>query len=372
MILKYLKLYLKLINIVMSDEKMNRSRIYYDDLKRIQESIPNIEKLFSKSLLITGASGLIGSALVEFVCVLNDTANANIKMILTSRNLQHLKNRFGEILDRKDISIVEHNLMTKICLPYSPDYIIHAAAPANPRWYSEKPAETINSIYNGTYYILEYAKENKTDRVLFVSSSEVYGKIDISSPYTENNYGFVDILDSRSCYPSAKRLSETMCASYFQEYNVDFVIVRPGHVYGPSFTAEDSRASSFFLRSVRERKNIVMKSLGDQKRSYCYICDCVSAIITVLINGKTAEAYNISNPNSICTIRDIAERIAMCGGVHVVFDIPTEEEKRGYNRMENSTLDSSMLESLGWKGLFDLYTGVDHTVKYLMMNMENK
>lgn len=344
---------------------MDNSEIYISDLYRIRQAIPDYDKYFSKSFLITGASGLIGSTLVDFFSVINKTEHANIKMILASRNMKHLEQRFGDRLHEDDILAFEYDPMQTLNPPQEPDYIIHTAAPANPKWYSEKPVETLHSIFFGLYHVLEYARKHKTSRTLFVSSSEVYGKKNDSHPYLDNEYGYLDILNARSCYPSAKRLCETMCSAYYQEYQVNTVIVRPGHVYGPSITQNDTRASSDFLRMAARGNDIVMKSPGLQIRSYCYTCDCISAMLVVLLHGKTAEAYNISNPDSICSIREIAESIAECGGVNIRFEVPSDIEKRGYNLMDNSSLDSSKLESLGWKGLFDLQEGVKHSLAIL-------
>ena len=140
-------------------------------------------------------------------------------------------------------------------------------------------------------------------------------------------------------------------------------MVRLGHVYGPTATRSDTRASSQFFYDVIDGHDIVMKSAGSQIRSYCYVVDCVSAIITVLINGESGKAYNISNPASVVTIRKLAEQIARSSGKKVVFANPSDEEKKGYNLMDNSSLDSRLLEDLGWQGLFDLKTGVEHTIK---------
>lgn len=350
---------------VMNKKEQNPTGIYFEDLKKIQDAIPGIEFLYNKCVLITGSTGLIGSAVVDFLCVLNDTKAANITILAASRRLGHLENRFGSMLNRRDLYPVEYNPLIHLCPPQKPDFIIHTAAPANPRWYSEKPVETIQSIYCGLFNVLEYARTYRIHRVLFISSSEIYGRKESHLPYTDKEYGFIDILNARACYPSAKRLGETMCAAYYQEYGVDSVIARPGHIYGPFFTKEDSRASSEFLSLASSGKDIIMKSPGQQLRSYCYICDCVSALLTVLINGQTVEAYNISNPDSICTIRDIAECIAQDGGVRIIFKVPSESERRGFNMMDNSSLDSSRLEALGWNGLFDLKTGVEHTIRII-------
>ena len=211
---------------------------------------------------------------------------------------------------------------------------------------------------------------SRKDRLLFVSSSEVYGNrerfsYDAGGEIAEDEYGYVDILSSRSCYPSGKRAAESLCASYIDEYDVDAVIVRPGYIYGPTISKTDSRASAAFTLDAAAGRDIIMKSKGEQLRSYCYMLDCASALLSVLLNGERGEAYNISNKDSIVTIRDVAECLARKSGVNVVFEIPSDEEKKSFNPMKNSVLDASKLESLGWKACFGLEEGIERTLKFL-------
>jgi nucleoside-diphosphate-sugar epimerase len=156
-----------------------------------------------------------------------------------------------------------------------------------------------------------------------------------------------------------------MCASYQAEYGVNFNIVRLGHIYGPSASRSDKRVSSDFAFKAATGENLVLKSEGKQIRSYCYSLDCASAVLSVLTSGETGEAYNISNKNSIINIRQMAECLATAGNVELIFDLPTQSEASAFNPMDNSSLDSSKLESLGWHGIFDAKTGLAHTVRIL-------
>ena len=217
----------------------------------------------------------------------------------------------------------------------------------------------------GINNILEYAKKHITERIIYISSSEVYGKKENNNPYKENDYGYVDILNPRASYPSSKKAAETLCVAYYNEYKIKSIIVRPGHVYGPTATIEDNRAATQFFHDVVSGHDIIMKSSGQQLRSYCYVIDCVSAIISVLLNGEICHSYNIANPISNVSIKELAECIANESGKNILFQLASEKEKSGYNLMENSCLDASELIKLGWKGLFDLKTGVRHTLQIM-------
>ena len=339
---------------------------YWDDVRNVLKCIPNIEKLSNTSILITGATGLICSAVVELLFSLNENG-ANIKLFLAGRNKERIEKRFYQFKEGKDFTYVKYDATVPSELEAEAEYIIHGACNANPAAYREQPVETMLSNLTGLNCLLSLAVRKATKRVLYISSSEVYGDISEKKPYCETDYGYLDILNMRASYPSSKRAAETMCVSYNSEFDLDTVIVRPGHIYGPSITQTDTRATAEFTRNAVLREDIVMKSLGTQLRSYCFSLDCASAILTVLINGKTCNAYNISNKDSICTISDVAKAMASRIGKRVIFQNATTNEKLGFNLMSSSSLNSEKLEQLGWKAQFTLEEGVDRTIKYYMI-----
>ncbi len=337
---------------------------YWNDIEKVIKYIPNITRLNGTSILITGATGMVCSTVVEMLFYLNEQG-AKITIYLAGRNIKRVKSRFSRFKEGTDYIFVEYDATKASILEINPHYIIHGASNANPSIYMKQPVETMLGNIIGLNTILRLASEKKSKRVLYISSSEVYGTIHENKTYKESDYGVVDILNPRACYPSAKRAGETLCASYSFENDFETVIVRPGHIYGPTITHSDSRASAQFTWSAIAGQDIVMKSAGTQLRSYCYTMDCASAILTVLINGENRNAYNISNKNSIVSIRDLAEAFANYTGIKIVFENPSDAEVSGYNFMSNSSLNAQKLEMLGWKAIFDLKSGVKNTVDYL-------
>lgn len=338
---------------------------YLNDLRKVQSAIPHPERLDHSRILITGAGGLICSALVDLLLHRNDTAGSGIQVYAAGRSREKLANRFDHWSGRDDLHFVAYDAAKPIGCTERFDYLIHGASPANPAAYNAQPVETMVANFTGIHNILRYARDCGAKRVLYVSSSEVYGRKEGCDPYHEAEYGFLDLLNPRACYPSSKRAAETLCAAYGQEYGVNSVIVRPGHVYGPTATAADNRASSQFPRDVLAGKDIVMKSAGTQLRSYCYVLDCASAMLAVLLEGEKGHAYNISNRGSVVTIRQMAQAFADAAGCKLEFENPTDAESRSYNLMDNSALNAVSLENLGWQGLFDLETGVRATLDAL-------
>ena len=341
---------------------------YIVDLKETVEKTPYIRELVGKSVLITGAGGLICSGIVDLLLMSNELYHTEINIYAADINIEGGKARFGGFPSKdalKYLHIVYYDATKKNELDFKADYIIHGASNAHPKAIAEKPVETMLDNFNGMYELLEYARQSGTINTLFISSSEVYGLKTNKEPFTENEYGFLDILTPRNSYSSGKRAGETLCTSYTSEYGIRTNIVRPGHIYGPTASPRDTRVGSSFAFDAANGRDIVMKSEGKQIRSYCYMLDCDTAMLTVLLKGEPAKAYNISNPNSIITIRQLAELYAEAGNVKVVFDLPTDVERRTFNPMDNSSLCSDRLESLGWKGLFGVEKGTSHTVSIL-------
>lgn len=338
---------------------------YMTDLYSIKNIVPNIEVIKQKKILITGAGGLICSAAVDAIMELNISEDFKTEIYVAARDEQRITSRFYKWDGRKELHFLKYDALKPIEFKDIFDFIIHGASNANPGSYSLYPVETMLSNFIGINTLLEMIKEAGAGRILYISSSEVYGKKDDRKPYTESDYQFLDILNPRACYPSSKRAAETLCACYKKEYGVDYVIVRPGHIYGPTMTESDNRASSQFPREVKAGNNIIMKSRGTQLRSYCYVLDCVSAILTVLINGFSGDAYNISNKKSIATICEMAKEFAEAAGKKIIFENASKEEFSGYNLMDNSSLSGDKIESLGWIGLYDLKTGVKKTLNSL-------
>ena len=336
---------------------------YHDDILQIccNENLP-WDKLNGCNILVTGSTGLIGGCMVE---TLMENPRRNYHVYASGRNEERARTRFSQYTDDDAFHFVRYDVMHPLESDISFDYIIHAASGAGPSDFSHKPVEVMKSNIEGVSHLIDYGLAHEMKRFLYVSSGEVYGEGD-GCVFEEDYSGYVNPTLSRSCYPSSKRAAETLCVSYAEEYGANIVISRPCHVYGPHFTASDSRVYAQFIRNVLRGEDIVMKSTGEQFRSWCYVVDCVSALLYVLLKGECGEAYNIANAESNISIKELANFIAEIGGKKVVFDIPNDDEKRGYNVVRKSVYSTMKIESLGWTPKTNIYEGIEKTIKALV------
>lgn len=310
-------------------------------------------------ILVTGSTGLIGSCIIDVLLAANFVFEKNFEIFALGRSEEKLRNRFGT---QKGLHFVIQDVIEPINTE-GLDYIIHAASNADPKTYALYPAETIITNIQGAKSILDYCKQ-KSARVLFTSTFEVYGKLE-KNEYDEEQYGIIDLNLLRSCYPESKRTAEMLFKAYADEYGVDCVIARLASIYGPTMKQDDSKAHAQFIRNALAGEDIVLKSKGEQIRTYCYVMDAVSGLLAVLFRGKTGEAYNIANEASIASIAELAQIVAYYTGTKVVFDLPDEIERKGFSKPQNCILKTDKIKALGWNGKYDLKTGINETMTIL-------
>lgn len=329
---------------------------YFDGINKVAKSL----SIKSGIILVTGATGLIGSCIIDVLLAANSMYNADYKIYALGRDRNKIVSRFGN----KVVPIVQ-NIVDKLPINVEYDYIIHAASNADPRTYAIQPVETVLTNVIGNNNIFEYCRYHKKTRVILTSSFEVYGKIENHDIYKEEDCGILDFQILRNGYPESKRCAEILLHSYVEEYNIDAVIARLSSIYGPTMQVNDSKAHAQFIRNALHGDNIVLKSKGLPRRTYCYVTDAASAILYVLFNGKTGEVYNIANEKSIASIAEVAQTIAGIVGTSVVFDFPDEIESKGFSKPQNCILDNSKLRKLGWHAEYILENGMRETIQTL-------
>jgi nucleoside-diphosphate-sugar epimerase len=323
------------------------------------------EQLRNKTILITGASGFLAAYLIETLLYLNKIRQMNVNIVALSRSRNNFKQRFEIFLKNQDLIFIEQDVCLPVNLDFKIDYIVHAASQASPRFYSKDPVGTLSANTLGTRQLLKLAREHNVDGFLFFSSSEVYGEA-AHVPTSESDYGYLDPLKVRSCYAESKRMGENMCVSWHHQYGVPTKIVRPFHTYGPGMKLDDGRVYADFVADAVAGRNIVLKSDGLARRSFCYLADATAAFFMVLLNGANAQAYNIGNPEGEISIGNLAHLVAGLypkKGISVIFEHRTESEQYIQSNISVSCPDIAKVRNIGWSPLTSIENGFRKTIE---------
>ncbi len=342
--------------------------IYKEDIEYVADFKLPWAKLANKSILIAGASGLIGSFLID-VLMKKNLCGLNCTVYAIGRNLDKAKNRFEKYWTSSFFKFVAHDINEPLKLNNVDqiDYVIHLASNTHPLAYATDPIGTVTANIIGTNNLLKFAVEHKAKRFVFASSNEIYGENRGDVEFFDESYcGYIDSNTLRAGYPESKRCGEALCQAYKKQENLDVVISRFTRSYGPTMLKTDTKAISQFIKKAVEGENIVLKSAGTQYYSYTYVADAVSGFLTVLLNGKSGEAYNIADEASDIMLKDLAKIIADFAGKEVVFELPDETEKAGYSKATKARLNGSKLKELGWTAKYDIKQGLVRTMKMLI------
>ncbi len=335
------------------------------DIEKIVSAKLSWHKLQGKTVLVTGATGFIGSFIIHSLMRKNETDSLGVKILALVRNADRARAAYGEYEKEGSLSFIEQDVCVPLPTDKRADYIIHCASNAAPKEYSLYPVETMKTNFYGTLNLLDYAKAVGAESFLYVSTIEVYGTTHGIDSIDENTYGEIDAMKVRSCYPLSKKGCETLSISYADEYGVNVKIGRLSYIFGPGMKPGDSKIVAVFPKCIADGENIVMKSKGEQLRSYTYVTDAITGLLTVLLDGESGNAYNIASKLCITTIAGIAHTLVDSypeKGLKVIFDLPTDAEAKGFSLIENAVLSSEKLESLGWQPQTDLVTGLKNVV----------
>ncbi|MDR3723198.1 MAG: NAD-dependent epimerase/dehydratase family protein [Terracidiphilus sp.] len=270
------------------------------------------QELNGSNVLVTGASGMLTGYMIKFFSYLNKHVLRKPALIYALvRNGEKAKNQFKEELKNKEINLIVQDASIPLKSNIDYDYIIHAASQASPIFYKTDPVGTLSANIFGAKYLLEYAREHGCRSFLYFSSGDVYGAMqDCTTPFGEDEGGFLDPADIRSCYGESKRMAENMCVCWASQYAVPTRIVRPFHTYGPGMRLDDGRVFADFVRDILRGGPIVLHSDGQARRCFCYIADATAGFFTAMLQGKNAEAYNVANPVEECSIAELAQRLS--------------------------------------------------------------
>lgn len=333
----------------------------------------DFSSLYKSSILITGATGMIGQNIVEYIRKLNEKENAGITIIAHGRSEEKLNALYGQYMEG---SLFRTTVSDIIDLTYEGDveYIIHTASiTGGSKQHLDYPMRTLETAIDGTRRVLDLALEKKSKGIVFLSSLEVYGFTGNSEHnIREADGGYIDTMNPRSSYSEGKRVSECLFTAYAKQYGLRAMVARLTASFGAGASVKDNRVFAQFARSIISKENIVLKSTGETVRDYCDALDVASALLTILSHGEPGQAYNVANMDTEISIRDLAQRFIDLypeSGSKLVFDLKEDAAKLGYNPIMRNVLDSQKLMELGWKPEYSIDEMIRHLVESLRLSL---
>ncbi|MBO5549502.1 MAG: NAD-dependent epimerase/dehydratase family protein [Prevotella sp.] len=336
--------------------------LYQEDLQYILKT-DGFEQLHGKRFLITGATGLLGTCLIDALMLANQQG-AEIDTYAVGRSKEKATPRLGEYYDDTHFHFLEQDVRRPFPTLLQVDYIIPLASNTHPLAYAQYPIETIDINVLGASNALQMAVEQGAT-VLYPSSVEVYGNARGNDQFTEDYTGQLNLSTARACYTESKRLSEALCQSYIAERGANVKIARLSRIFGPTMLMSDSKASSQFLLKALNDEDIVLKSKGEQLYSYTYAADAVSALLYILLHGTTGTPYNVACEACNVQLKAFAKYCAEWAQKEVVFDLPSETEQKGYSVATRALLDTKRLQALGWAPHYAMQEAVNRTLSIL-------
>ena len=343
------------------------NKLYLEDIDLIANCDLPWQKLHNRSILLSGATGLLGSFLVD-VLMKKNTEGLNCTIYALSRCEQNVANRFSRWWGSKDLVYLPYDASKSFSNEDigTVNYVLHLASNTHPLQYSTDPIGTITTNIIGLQTMLEFACVHKATRFVFASSNEIYGENrgDVEC-FDESYCGYIDSNTLRAGYPESKRCGEALCQAYRTQRQLDIIIPRFTRSYGPTLLLSDTKAISQFIKKGVAREDIVLKSAGTQNYSYTYMADAISGLLTIILKGENGEAYNIADEKSFIMLKDLARIIADQAKTNVVFAIPDHVESSGYSKATKALLNGDKLKKLGWKPLYDIESGVSRTMNIL-------
>ena len=332
---------------------MSNTSVYIEDYEYILQSdfIP-FENLQTATVLISGGTGLIGSTLINALLYANQTRGFHTRILAVVRNSEKAKSMLRQ---DEGLVLLKGSVENLPVITEPVDYIVHAASPTSSRFFMNQPVETIQAGVLGTMNLLGLAKEKCVKGFVYLSSMEAYGTVLSEAPLKEADLGYLNPAETRSCYPECKRMCEAMCHAYATEYRVPACSVRLAQTFGPGISRNDQRVFAMMARNALAKEDIILQTKGNSRHSYLYTAQAVTAVLTVLLKGVPGSVYNAANPDTYCSIYEMAEMVAEKIGRNRI-SVRTAEngDTSEYPAPSYLNLDISALTALGWRPTGDL------------------
>lgn len=328
-----------------------RNNILEEDIRSFAERFSLASSLRDKHVVVTGATGLLGSCMVRCLVALNRKYDLHLRTTCVVRNEAKAHSMFG---DEAGIILHDFSGQSSLSLPSDTDFVIHFASPTASRYFVSNPVETIRTGFDGTEQMLDASRRAGVSSAVYVSSLEVYGAVyDDSKPVTEETMGYIDTMSARSSYPMGKRAAECLCKAYSEEYRLPVKVARLAQTFGAGVAADDNRVFAQFARNIIHGEDIVLHTTGELSRCYCYTTDAIEGVLYVLLKGADGEAYNVANESTYISVADMAS--FLCESFNPALKPVIQlQEGMGYSPVTRLRLSCAKLRELGWQPHYDL------------------
>lgn len=344
--------------------------VIQQDINELVNSNPELVDSFSgKKVLITGATGMIGRYAVAFLMESSTRGSEPSKVIASVRNQDKGETLFEDYLEMENFSLLVSDVNDLRDIDGDVDFIIHAASPTQPDDFLERPADIIAANVFATRNLLEIARQ-KTARFCLLSTLEIYGKIEADSypvSVTESDFGALDSLSLRSAYPESKRMAENMVVAYAKQYGVASSIIRLAPTISPVIEPGDERLFAQLVKAAAAGTEVaIFSDAADKRRSYTYIADAVTGILTALVRADEDNfVFNLANNDNVASVKELAESVLRVAGQDPSSLVVNS---RDADQNTSSTtglvlLDSSRLLELGWQPRYDLDSAIRKTLE---------
>lgn len=326
--------------------------VFQEDETLVKRSESLLKSWTNQTIMVVGATGLIGQGLIHVLLVANERLDLKLKIIGVARNREKVAREYANLLDESALTFIYQTLDHPFDQVTTVDLIFHTAAVTDGRVLTQYPVESFESQLLGMTNVLQLAKRTQA-RVVYLSSMEIYGQPFVAGRATEKDLGYVDPLVLRNGYPESKRANEFLASAYHAEYGVWVVNARLAQTFGPGVAEDDHRVFAQFARSAIAGKDIVLQTDGTSMGNYAYLYDTIAALFLLSEQGQPGESYNVVNEATTVSIKHLAQIAAsLYGNSDVVIRIPDQDP--GYAPKVALKLSGQKLLQLGWQPTLNL------------------
>lgn len=346
-------------------------RIISEDIENLTSADLPYEKFYGKTVLISGANGYVPAYFVHTFLGLNEKYDAGIKVIALCRNKNRALERFDDYIGRADLEWLIQDVCSSIEVDEEIHVFIHAASPAGIRSRHDDPVNTFLANVKGAENMLNLAIKNPCEYFLFLSSVDVYGRMENNERLTEEQSGYLDPLNVRNMYSCGKRAAESLCKAFHAKYNLPVYIVRPFQIMGPGPQLNDGRLHIDFISQILKENKIALKSDGSAVRTFLYITDAIKAMFYVMLKGSAGEAYNIVSETGEASVRELADLMAKNvadRNIAVEYDYEQRNTIEVTGALSVVRGDSGKIRKLGWSCDMSVAEGSARMMEYYGIN----